>query len=129
MYNYAIPQADLDAEASCAVDGTCGAFFLRGWVPEPYGTADRAPSAGTITPLQGIVSPGVQPGDNGGGILGEQYRSTDLWIHQIYARSVMPPAQVGVSPILSHADAVISYRSYRTGGIPILRQSRPLGGL
>ena len=75
MYNYAIPQADFDAEASCTVDGTCGVFFLKGWVPEPYGAAGRAPSAGTITPLQGIVSPGVQPGDSSGGILGEQYRS------------------------------------------------------
>ena len=68
MYNYAIPQADLDAEASCINDGTCGTFFLKGWVPEPYGAVDRPPPAGTITSLKGIVSPGIPPGD---GILGE----------------------------------------------------------
>lgn len=62
MYNYALPQMELAAEASCADAGTCGRFFLAGWTPKPYGGTGRAPGPGSVTALDGAVSPGIRPG-------------------------------------------------------------------
>ena len=61
MYNYAIPQMELAAEAGCVDAGSCGRFFLAGWTPKPYGSTGRAPGPGSVTTLNGAVSPGVGP--------------------------------------------------------------------